>query len=309
MAPMNQDSLLAKSGNSLNHTLSLSSIRPSLQSVVCALVGIVTLVCAGAGLGLAQQASSDQSTGSLAKQAQNPVAHMISVPFQNNFNFGAGAKEDLQNVLNIQPVVPFHLSEHWNLITRTIVPVVRQPVLAPGLDEKFGLGDIQMSLFLSPAKPGKVLWGAGPIISVPSATGKVLGTGKLSVGPSAVVLSTQGPWVLGALFNNPISVAGKDDRKKVNQMLIQPFVNYNMKKGWYLVTSPFITADWKRDPDDRWTVPVGGGVGRILRLGKQPVNLQAQAFYNVTHPDGTATWSLRLQFQLLFPQKRAAHGK
>lgn len=273
------------------------------------LLGIVTLLWVGAAAALAQDAQPDQNTGSLAKQAQNPVAHMISVPFQNNFNFGAGAKEDFQNVLNIQPVVPFHLNERWNLITRTIIPVVRQPVLAPGLDDKFGLGDIQLSLFLSPAKPGKVLWGAGPIIQVPSATGKVLGTGKLSIGPSAVALTTQGPWVLGALFNNPISVAGKDDRKKVNQMLIQPFVNYNMKKGWYLVTSPFITADWKRDSDDRWTVPVGGGVGRILRLGHQPVNVQAQAFYNVTHPDGAAKWSLRLQFQLLFPQKPATHRK
>jgi hypothetical protein len=270
---------------------------------VKALVCLVTLLCIGAAAAFAQEPQPDQSTNSLAKQAQNPVAHMISVPFQNNFNFGAGAKSDFQNVLNIQPVVPFRLSERWTLITRTIIPVVRQPVYGHGLDEKFGLGDVQMSFFLSPAKAGKVLWGVGPIVQLPSATGKVLGTGKLSVGPSAVVLTTRGPWVLGTLFNNPISVAGKGDRKKVNQMLIQPFVNYNMKKGWYLVSSPFITADWKRAANDRWTVPIGGGVGRILRLGKQPVNIQAQAFYNVTHPDRAAKWSLRLQFQLLFPHK------
>ena len=164
----------------------------------------------------------------LAKKTQNPVADLISVPFQNNINFGVGPDDDVQYILNIQPVIPFKLTEDWNLISRTIMPLIYQPELAPGVGDVFGLGDIQQSLFLSPAKPGKLIWGVGPILQFPSATDDSLGQGKWGAGPSAVALTVHGPWVLGALINNVWSFAGDSDRKDVNQMLLQPFVNYNL---------------------------------------------------------------------------------
>jgi len=238
----------------------------------------------------------------LAKKTQNPVADLISVPFQNNVNFGVGPHDDVQYILNIQPVIPFKLTENWNLISRTIVPLIYQPELAPGVGEVFGLGDIQESLFLSPAKPGKVIWGVGPIFQFPTATDDSLGQGKWGAGPTAVALTVHGPWVLGALVNNVWSFAGDSDRRDVNQMLLQPFVNYNLPDAWYVVTAPIITADWEADGDDRWTVPIGAGVGKIVRLGKLPVNAQASAYYNVVRPDNAAEWQLRIQIQLLFPR-------
>jgi hypothetical protein len=219
-----------------------------------------------------------QDNAELAKKTQNPVADLISVPFQNNVNFGVGPNDDVQYILNIQPVIPFKLSEDWNLISRTIVPLIYQPELAPGVGEVFGLGDIQQSLFFS------------------------LGQGKWAAGPTAVALTMHGPWVLGALINNIWSFAGDSDRPDVNQMLIQPFVNYNLPHAWYLTSAPIITANWEESGDDRWTVPIGAAVGKIVRIGKLPVNVQGSAYYNVVRPDNAAEWQLRLQVQLLFPR-------
>ena len=179
--------------------------------------------------------SEESKTAALAKAAQNPVANLISFPLQNNTNFGIGPYERAQNVLNIQPVIPFHISEKWNLITRTILPVVWQPNDQP-TQGWFGFGDLNPSLFLSPAKPGKLIWGVGPAFVLPTATAEQLGQGKFSLGPSVVVLTTPGHWVIGALTNNVWSVAGPHERAVVNQMLLQCFINYNMKKGWYLST-------------------------------------------------------------------------
>jgi hypothetical protein len=238
----------------------------------------------------------------LAKAAQNPVADMISLPLQNNTNFGVGPGDDVQNILNIQPVVPLKLNMDWNLITRTIVPLIYQPELAPGYGSEFGLGDINMSLFLSPAKPGQIVWGVGPVLSFPTAGDAVLGTEKWSAGPTGVALKIHGPWVFGALASNLWSYAGEDNREDVNQFLLQYFINYNMPQGWYLSSAPIITANWKADSGDRWTVPFGGGIGKIFRIGKQPMNAVAQAFYNVEKPDNGPDWTLRLQLQFLFPK-------
>lgn len=246
--------------------------------------------------------AEEEGTADLAKKTQNPVSDLISLPLQNNINFGVGRGDDVQNVLNIQPVIPLKLSEDWNLITRTIVPVIYQPELVRGTGSEFGLGDINATLFLSPAKPGKVIWGVGPIFSFPTATDKVLGTDKWSAGPSAVALMIRGPWVVGALASNLWSYAGDDDRENVNQFLLQYFVNYNLPQGWYISSAPIITANWKADGGDVWTVPFGGGVGKIFRIGKQPMNAQVQAFYNVAKPDNGPDWTLRLQLQFLFPK-------
>ncbi len=241
----------------------------------------------------------------MAKAAQNPVADLISLPFQNNTNFGFGPDDDIQNVLNIQPVIPFHLSENWNLITRTIVPLINQPEVVQGTGDEFGLGDINFTAFFSPKNPTKgIIWGAGPIFAFPTATDEKLGSEKWSLGPSAVALTIQGPWLFGALINNVWSFAGDDDRDDVNAMLVQPFVNYNLPNGWYLVSSPIITANWEAASGNTWSVPLGGGVGKIFRIGNQPVNAQIQAFYNVEKPALVGDWTLRFQLQLLFPKRK-----
>ena len=243
-----------------------------------------------------------QDEADLAKQTQNPVSDLISVPFQNNTNFGIDPGDDTQNVLNIQPVWPFRLNEQWNLITRTIVPVISQPDALTGHDSEFGLGDINFSAFFSPRKPGKWIWGVGPSLLLPTATDNALGTEQWGAGPTGVLLTMDGPWVYGALMNNIWSFAGDNDRADVNQMLLQPFVNYNMPDGWYLVSAPIITANWEASSDNAWTVPLGGGIGKIFKVGKQPLNASIQGYYNVEKPDRGADWTLRAQIQLLFPK-------
>jgi hypothetical protein len=264
---------------------------------------------------LAQQPSAppsdaDARTLELAKKTQNPIADLISLPLQNNLNFGYGAKDapessSTQYVLNVQPVVPVTVTDELNLITRPIIPVIRQPDLIDGGDT-WGLADIQLQTYLSPSKWDKPIFGIGPVLQFPSATnGEKLGTEKWSAGPGVVALVMPGKWVIGALADNIWSFAGDSDRDNVNLMTVQPFVNYNFEKGWYVSSGPIITANWAaHGSDNTWTVPVGGGFGRLIRIGKLPVNLSAQAFDNVVKPDDdpTADWTLRLQVQFLFPK-------
>ena len=208
----------------------------------------------------------------------------------------------MQNVLNIQPVIPVHLNEDWNLINRAILPVIYQPALRPGQGDEFGLGDLQYTAFFAPAKPAPVIWGFGPVFRFPTATDSTLGSEKWSMGPSFLVLTMPGQWVIGGLVQNVWSVGGDSDRGHVNELLLQPFVNYNLDDGWYLSSAPIITANWSADSNDQWTIPAGGGFGKIFRVGKQPMNFQVQAFYNLEKPTGAADWTLRVQLQLLFPK-------
>jgi hypothetical protein len=239
----------------------------------------------------------------LRKQVQNPVASLISVPLQNNMNLGVGPDGRIQNVLNIQPVIPVRLSDDWNLIIRFIAPIVYQPTVSHPFDQgASGLGDMNPTFFLSPAKPHKIIWGVGPAFVFPTATNFVLGQGKWSIGPSVVVLTQPGHWTIGALVNNVWSFAGQSRRPDVNQMLLQYFINYNLKKGWYIAVQPIITANWEVTNGNVWTVPFGGGIGRIMKLGYQPVNLQVQAYRNAFYPAGTSTWSMRMQIAFLFPK-------
>ena len=242
-----------------------------------------------------------QSSEELAKAAQNPVAKLISVPFQNNFNFGVGPEQVTQYILNVQPVIPITLNEDWNLITRTIVPIINQPSPAPGISPASGLGDINPTVFLSPAKSGKLIWGIGPTLTIPTATDSQLGNGMWTAGPAVVALTMQGPWVVGALANQQWSFAGWGD-EDVSALLIQPFINYNLPNGWYLTSAPILTANWEAEAGEKWTIPIGGGVGKIQRFGKLPLNLQLQAFYNVETPEYGPDWQLRVQVQFLFPK-------
>lgn len=239
--------------------------------------------------------------GDLSRAAQNPVADLITLPFQNNLNF-LEEDQDVLNVLNIQPVLPIRLSQGWNLITRTIIPVIHLED-PPGDFDDWGLGDINQSFFFSPVKPsfGRIIWGFGPIVSYPSATEDIYGTDQWGIGPSFVGLAMTGPWVFGFLANQTWGFAGPD-RGELNRFVIQPFANYNFGDGWFLQTSPFISANWKAESGEQWTVPVGGGIGRTFRIGPQPVTAIVSSFYNVERPTGGPQWTLRMQLNLLFPR-------
>jgi hypothetical protein len=250
----------------------------------------------------AAQSSSHTAQTTLEKQVQNPVASLISVPLQNNTAFGLGPYDRTQDVLNIQPVIPFNLSKNWMVIARIIQPLVWQPDTSQTTGGEYGFGDMVPTFFLSPRNPGKLIWGFGPAFTLPTATNTLLGQGKFSLGPSAVVLTQPGPWTLGALVNNVWSAAGSGSRPSVNQMVLQYFISYQLKKGWYISSSPILTANWKASSGDVWAVPFGGGVGRVMKLGFQPVSLSAQFFGNAVYPHGGSPWSMRLQITFLFPR-------
>ena len=277
--------------------------------------------------------AADEATGpdqaALAKAAQNPIASMISIPIQWNATPGTqwapnsvdpDAKHDkVMNVVNVQPVFPFKLSEEWTLVTRTIVPFLSVPFADPefGLNQggesyvvrwneesNVGVGDINPTGFFVPTMKGNFTVGFGPTLSAPVSNAPI-STGKWAAGPAVVVVYTKGPWVVGGLANNMWSFAGDDDRDEVNKMLIQPFINYNLPKGWYVSFSPIITADWENE-DNGWTIPVGAGVGRVFTLGKQPINVSLHAYYNAVKPEIggeelLGDWTIRTQVQFLIP--------
>lgn len=245
--------------------------------------------------------ASSSNEEDLAKQSQNPVASLISVPFQNNTNFGVGKFDRTSNILNIQPVIPTPISENWNLVNRAIIPLAYQPELTLGSDDAFGLGDITYQGFFTPRTSGNFTWGVGPAFVIPTATDTVLGSEKWSLGPSAVGLVTKGPIVAGALISQVWSFAGDDDRADVSLLTLQPFFNYNFEGGWYLSSAPIITANWEAS-GEKWTLPIGGGGGRVFNIGNQPVNAAAQVFWNAVKPEGGADWTLRAQLNLLFPK-------
>ena len=241
--------------------------------------------------------SAPASDDDLTKQTQNPISDLISVPLQSNFNFNVGPGNDTQYVLNIQPVIPVSINEKWNMITRTILPVIDQPGAAPGLSSDFGLGDTLFTAFFSPKESGGLTWGVGPAILIPTSTSRTLGAGEWGAGLSAVGIVMDGPWVVGGVVSNVWSFDGT-----VNSFTLQPIINYNLEAGWYLVSAPLITANWEAASGQRWTVPVGIGAGKVVRFGKRPVNISLHAYYNVEHANFGPEWTIRFQIQFLFPK-------
>jgi len=245
------------------------------------------------------------SADELRKATQNPVADLISVLFQNNTAFDIGPYSRIQDALEIEPVIPVHITKKWMIINRIIMPLVWQPYPNLPTGGEYGFGDLNPTFFLSPRKPKKIIWGVGPTFVAPTATDTILGQGKFSMGPSLVALAQPHHWTLGVLTNNVWSVAGTGSRPSVNQFLLQYFINYNMKKGWYVDIAPIITADWKASSGNVWTVPVGGGLGRLMKVGFQPMSMSAQFYGNAVHPSGASPWGMRIQIALLFPQLTA----
>ena len=252
----------------------------------------------------AAPAHAELSAEELAKLAQNPVGNLISLPFQNNTNVNFGPEKGTQNVLNIQPVIPFSVDKDWNIITRTILPVISMPSLGPGIDSTNGIGDTVFTAFLSPANPGHWIWGVGPVLQLPTNSTAELGNKNWGMGASFVVLHLDhgDPWVYGVLVNNIWSLTSDKQGGSYSNGLIQPFVNYNFLEGFYLTSAPIWTVDWKADNSQQWTLPLGGGVGKIFHFGKLPMNTSIAAYCNVVKPDFGANWQVRAQVQLMFPK-------
>ena len=272
----------------------------------CFGLGVALLCTASAG---AQEAKSG---GDLRAATQNPISSMYSLPFK--FTFDNGADNGDANVLSIQPVLPVTVGD-WNLVNRIIVPVADAPGGIPGLPSNpgigdttesgraTGLGDINYSLFFNPLKTrGGLIWGVGGSITAPTATDDRLGSGKWSAGPTAVGL-VQPKWgTYGMLVRQLWSFAGKSERRGVSQMLIEPFVNYNLEGGWYVISDSVITVDWKINSGDKVTLPLGGGFGRIFKIGNQPMNARVEAYYNAVRPDAAPRWTIGATIQFLFPK-------
>ena len=258
---------------------------------ILVLILVTSMVPAGR---LAAQPSAEE----LSQQAANPIADLMSFPFQNNTDFGLGPYDRASNVLNVQPVIPF---AGGKLITRTIVPFVWIPDLAAesGLATS-GLSDVSFTAFYAPGG-GSTMWGVGPILEFPTG-GSERGSEKWSAGVSGVVLAQPGNWTLGLLANNLWSYAGAADRDDVNKGLLQCFVVYQLGGGWYVNSAPIITVDWQAEAGQRWKVPVGAGGGKLMFWGKLPVNVQAQAYAFVEKPDLGPDWQLRVQVQVLLPK-------
>lgn len=264
-------------------------------------LGLGTLVTAGLLIGISPALAQDADTD-LAKQLSNPVASLISVPFQFNYDRGYGPEDGSRVTLNIQPVIPISIGEDWNLISRTILPVIWQDDVAGPSGEQFGLGDITQSFFFSPKQPTEsgIIWGAGPVFLLPTATDDLLGTGKFGLGPTAVALKQSGGWTVGILANHIWSVAGEGGRADVSSTFLQPFLNYTTADSWTFALNTESSYDWK---GDQWAVPINFQVSKLVKFDKQPVNFTAGVRYWATSPEnGPDGWGFRLAVTMLFPK-------
>lgn len=237
----------------------------------------------------------------LAQKLSNPVANLISVPLQYNLDFGIGPANATRHTINVQPVIPLALSEDWNVITRTILPIIYAEAPVKGGDDKFGLGDTVQSFFFSPKEPtsGGWIWGAGPALLYPTATDEALGAEKFGLGPTAVLLKQEKGWTYGALANHLWSVAGESSRADISATFVQPFVSFTTKKFTTFTFNSESTYDWE---NTQWTVPFNAQVSQLLKIGQQPISIGVGARYYADKPSGGPEWGLRFVVQFLFPK-------
>jgi hypothetical protein len=226
----------------------------------------------------------------------------VSLPFQFNFNSGGDLEDQTSLNLNFQPVIPIKLNPRWSLIARTIVPINSAPV---GVNARSsGVGDVQEQLYITPAVPGKIIWGIGPMLSLPTATADASRTGSWAMGPGAVILAMHGHWVYGGLIQQFWTMADTGGDPEINQFVLQPFLNYNFGQGWALGFGPIITANWNAASDQEWTVPLGLGISRTTVFNGRPIQLGIQYYHNVIRPDGSPSTQLRMIVSLLYPTKK-----
>ncbi len=245
-------------------------------------------------------AEGSGSNAELAQELTNPLAKMITIPIQMNFDNDIGQEDKGSKITtNIQPVIPFEFNDDWNLLTRTIVPIVSQDDVFPGSGSQFGLGDSTLTLFMSPKKStnGGLLWGVGPVFLLPTATDSKLGTKKWGIGPSAVVVVKEGPWTYGVLGNHIWSFAGDKDRDDISNTFLQPFVSYTWPNAWIASLQSESSYNWETE---EWSVPVNFAVGRLVKFGKLPVSLAAGVGYWLESPDnGPEGVRFRLQANIV----------
>lgn len=282
--------------------LRLEIWRMRMRTKKIMLLLLVSLL--GAGTLLAQEpvADTDEAT-ELAKKLANPVANLISVPLQYNYDQNYGPKDDGSvSRLNIQPVIPFSMNEDWNVITRTIVPLIDQQDIPVSGRGESGLGDITASQFFSPKKPTSRgwIWGVGPVELLPTASEDTLGSGKWGLGPTAVALKQAGPWTIGGLANHIWSVSGDSSRSDINSTFLQPFAAYVLPTKTTLSLNSETTYDWK---NEAWSVPVNVLVAQLLKAGPQIFQVAGGVRYWLDSPDsGPEGWGFRVQVTLLFPK-------
>jgi len=293
--------------------------------LVVAAIGCM-LIASVANASYAQRPESDsaradrhsKAEASLAKESQNPVANMVSLPLQYNYYSNGGLGDASEMVLNVQPVLPLPIGKNWLIVSRTIVPFVsiplplgntvlgQNPFVSP---QTGGIADIQEQAYFASTKPGKYTWAVGPIFSFPTATNRLARTGQWGLGPTAVALTMPGPWVIGTLINNVWRIGGDANGHPLNTFTLQPFVNYNLPHAWAISTAPLITSNWSAHESNRWTVPIGLGVSKITHIAEQPLNLQLEYYHNVKHPDDAGSNQIRLEVAALWPTAAAMAEK
>ena len=268
------------------------------SSITCVTTALLLLACGRSALA--------QDAPSLIQDAKNPFADLVNLQIFYDVSPGVGQTNHTQQALTLQPLLPFHLNSDWIVITRTILPVIEQPAADTGGGWVRGLGDTQFAALLSPAHVGALAWGIGTVLQLPTASHDALGQGKWGAGPAAGMQWTGSQWTLGLLVMNTWSFAGEASRPDVNQMEIQPTVNYTFPddSNRYLTFGPTITADWQVGGEQRWTVPVSLGIGQLLKFGRQSVNLQASTYYNLVSPPGSAHWTFEMLVQFLLPESK-----
>jgi hypothetical protein len=265
-----------------------------------ALIALLTFFFAGATPTVCAAAEEEDETAKVAKQLQNPVAALITAPFQSNFEWGGGPHSGgFKYTLNFQPVIPISLTDDWNLISRTIAPVVYQDDVVPR-SAQGGMGDIVQSLFLSPAAPGPagLIWGVGPVFLLPTTTTRFLGAEKFGGGPTGVLLRQDGGWTYGILANHLVSIGGTSRTSDVNATFLQPFVSYTTKTHTSFVLNTESTYDWE---NSKWTIPLIATVSQILKIRGQLLSLQLGPKLYVEGPTSAPDWGIRFATVFLFP--------
>ena len=277
----------------------MSTPRLTLMLVIAA----AAAVCMAAGPGPAAASEGSGSQADLAQELTNPIANLVTIPIQVNFDGDIGpADRGSKIAANIQPVIPFDVNDDWNLITRTIAPIVYQDDIFPGEGSQFGLGDINLTLFFSPKQPtaGGLTWGVGPVMVLPTATDSLIGGKKWGAGPAAIGLVLKGPWTFGILANHVWSFAGDSDRPDINNTFLQPFAAYTWPSAWTASLQTETSYNWETE---KWSIPVNFALSRLVRIGPLPVSLQGGVGYWLESPDsGPEGVRFRLQANIVLPR-------